>query len=586
MLTALHRKLWPRFARRRLKQLAVRRERIRRGPFLRLVRHFLGRLVRSGDDTSSSEFEFGIGGLLGLLAAPGAFSCLLLLDKYSTLLAWIRGRTRADLYVASLPDKYLFLCLTMAVTGIVTVLKWDRILPDAQDYLNLASLPIRRRTILLANIAAIALAVVVIAVDVNAVSIFLFPLLVTAAAQTNLASFAAFAAVHAVCMILATLFTFCAVFALLGSLAALLPREAFRAISSWVRGIVLAAFLVLLLTGFSGPAPMVRFFGASGLRFLPSFWYLGLYQTWQDRAVPELANATAAALPGLAWAFLVMVVGYGLSYRRRFAGVLENNRKPADQRVMARGVAFFDLFCARAAGFPRACERFVIRALLRNEAHRLMISVSIGLGWLLAIEDVSEGLGREGPLVAAYILLLGLRIAFDLPAGVSANWIFRAVLDPRDHESVSASRRVMLSLLTCFVLVPALAYSWWRSGAAVAFLQTASVLALSICLIEALLWGYRKIPLTCPLPGFRDNFLLLCFLHLLGFEAFTHLGVDIEQLFVAQPAWFPLVPVCMGLGWWWKRRRWKEAIAAREAEPGLVFENIPVHTVETLNLSG
>jgi hypothetical protein len=66
--------------------------------------------------------------------------------------------------------------------GIVTLLKWDKILPDGQDYLNLAPLPIRSRAVLAANAAAIAIAVVIFAVDVNAVPAFLFPLFVTTAA--------------------------------------------------------------------------------------------------------------------------------------------------------------------------------------------------------------------------------------------------------------------------------------------------------------------------------------------------------------------------------------------------------------------
>lgn len=173
MPTASRRKSSPLFAHRRLRRLAVHRERLRRGPFVRLVLHFLDRLVRGGNDAASTEFELGIGGLLGLLAAPGAFSCLLMLDKYSTLLNWLRGRPRMDLYVASFPDKYLLVSLAMAVTGIVTVLKWDKILPDAQDYLNLAPLPLRPRAILLANAAAIAVAVLVFAVDVNGVSMIL-----------------------------------------------------------------------------------------------------------------------------------------------------------------------------------------------------------------------------------------------------------------------------------------------------------------------------------------------------------------------------------------------------------------------------
>ena len=155
-------------------------------PFARLVRHFLVRLTRGERDAASSEVQLGVGALLGLLAMPGAMTSFILLDKYSTFLSWIRGHLHQDVFVISLPDKYLFLALTMAITGIVTVLKWDKILPDAQDYLNLAPLPIRPRTVLAANAVAIAIAVVVFAVDVNAVPALLFPLFVSAGGELTL----------------------------------------------------------------------------------------------------------------------------------------------------------------------------------------------------------------------------------------------------------------------------------------------------------------------------------------------------------------------------------------------------------------
>ena len=41
--------------------------------FPRLVEHFLARLVSGGQD-ANGEFELGAGALLGLLAAPGAFT--------------------------------------------------------------------------------------------------------------------------------------------------------------------------------------------------------------------------------------------------------------------------------------------------------------------------------------------------------------------------------------------------------------------------------------------------------------------------------------------------------------------------------
>lgn len=572
---------------------------LRSSPFGRLVQHFLVRLARGGQDAASSEFELGAGALLGLLAAPGAFQCFLLLDKYSTFLNWLRGSLHSNLYLTSVPDKYQFIALAMAVTGIVTVLKWDKILPDSQDYLNLAPLPLLPRSILLANAAAIAAAVVVFSVDVNGLPVVLFPLFVSSAAQTSFGGFLQFAGAHAACVMLASVFTFCAVFALLGALGAILPRETFRACSPWLRGAFLVAFIMLLVSGFAGVA-LIRTAALdphSAVRYLPPLWFLGLYQSLQHVGPAGLAALAPRALWGSAAALLLVPLAYALSYRRRFQASLERVRAPSEQRVFRLVVASLDLFAANAAGFPRACHRFLVRALLRNEAHRLCIAVALGLGYFLAFQSASQVLetgGRDAlpeapllaaPLIAAYLLILGLRIAFDLPAGVPANWIFRSVLDARENETLGMARRAIVAFLTVFVLLPSLALSVWRWGAAVGLAQTLYVLALSLCFIEILLAGYRKVPLTCPMPGFRDNFLMLCLVQVLGFELFTNLGAGIERWMFAAPARFPVLPAAMLWGWWWNRRRIREAREAGEWEEGITFENIRQPAVERLDLS-
>ena len=42
----------------------------------------------------------------------------------------------------------------------------------------------------------------------------------------------------------------------------------------------------------------------------------------------------------------------------------------------------------------------------------------------------SQGSPEAAPLTAGYLLILGTRLAFELPAGVPANWMYRVVLDP------------------------------------------------------------------------------------------------------------------------------------------------------------
>jgi hypothetical protein len=573
---ALRKILSPRFVRQSIDRWAAR-------PFGRLVRQFLDRTVSGSNASADSDLDLGIGGLLGLLATPGAFTCFLLLDKYSTFLNWYRGRRHIDIYLVSLSDKYLFIALAMAVTGIVTVLKWDKILPDSQDYLNLAPLPVRRRTILLANAAAIAIAVLVFAIDVNAVPSVLFPLFVSSSGEIGVADFLRFAGTHLTCVLMASFFSICAVFALLGTFAAVLPRQAFRAISSWLRGIMLLGLIALLLTGFAGPA-LVRHLEqvpASPVRWLPSLWFLGLYQSLQLRHSAAIANLAHSALVGTPAVFLLMLVSYAGSYRRRFAGVLEGERRPADQRLAQWMLRLLDGFAPRAAGFPRACHRFAVRALLRSEPHRLAISVGLGLGWLMA----SQGSAEAAPLTAGYLLILGIRLAFELPAGVPANWMYRVVLDPRANETLPIARRIMIAFNVPMVLLPAFALAWWHAGLAIAAIHTLYVFALSLCLIELQLAGYRKIPLTCAMPGFSGNFLMLCFLQFLGFEVFTRAGEATEQWMFAQPLRFLILPLLMSGAWLWNLRRIREAREEGEWEEGLTFENVPLRSVERLNLS-
>jgi hypothetical protein len=551
-------------------------------PFARLVRHFLVRLVRSEEDPTSSEVQLGVGALLGLLSVPGSVTSFILLDKYSTFLSWMRGHLHQDIYVVSIPDKYLFLALSMAITGIVTALKWDKILPDSQDYLNLAPLPIRPRTVLAANTVAIAIAVVVFAVDVNVVPSLLFPLFVTASAETGMGGFLGFAAIHAATMLCASIFTFGAVFAILSSLSTVLPREMLRAASSWIRGVFLVAFLMLLVSGVAGPDTLLRTLARnpqSPLRFLPSLWFLGLYQSWQHRATPLLASLSHFVAPASLVIVALALISSALSYRRRFAAALEGGRRPSDQRATALFLRILDLFAARA-GFQRAAHNFAVRALLRNESHRLCIAVAIGIGWLAAWRDGP----LAAPFAAAYILILGLRLAFELPAGVPAAWIFRAILDPREHETLPVARRVIVSFFVPLVLAPALLLAWWSDGITTAILHSLYLSELALCVAELQLSGFRKIPLTCPTPGFRDHLLMLCLVQFLGFELFTRAGFGMERWMLVAPWRFLLAPLAIAIAWLWNRSRLREAREAGEVLEGLTFDNIQIPAVERLNL--
>src|SRR5271154_5323582 len=152
----------------------------RQRPFWRMVQLFVARIFRGGGDADTEGLDLGIGLVLTLLALPGGFVSLFLLNKYGTLLQWLRGITHIDTLAIVLPDEYFFIVLSMTVTGAVAVWRWDAIFPDRRDYMNLVPLPISTRSIFFANLVAVLFLVGLIAFDVNAASCILFPMVVAA----------------------------------------------------------------------------------------------------------------------------------------------------------------------------------------------------------------------------------------------------------------------------------------------------------------------------------------------------------------------------------------------------------------------
>jgi hypothetical protein len=152
-------------------------------------------MFHGGETADEDGLDLGMGLLFGLLALPGVFSSLFLADKYGSLFQVLRGDLDFDPYSASLPDEYFFIALSMAVTAAVAVWKWDSLLPDRRDYINLAPLPISSYSFLGANIFALLLLVGALAIDVNIASIALFPLVVCGS-HSSFSYFAIFLGAH------------------------------------------------------------------------------------------------------------------------------------------------------------------------------------------------------------------------------------------------------------------------------------------------------------------------------------------------------------------------------------------------------
>ena len=566
-------------------------------PFGRLVQLFVARIFRGGGDTDAEGLDFGVGLVLTLLAMPGGFVSIFLFDKYGSLLQWLRGQTNVDTLLIAFPDEYFFIVLSMTVTGAIAVWRWDAIFPDRRDYMNLAHLPISTRTIFFANLLAVVFLVGLVAFDVNAASCVLFPMVVSAS-QGTLLFFVKFAVVHAVGVLLSSIFSFLAVFAILGLLMAILPPRLLRRVSAYARGMVLVYLVTLLCTSFAIPDLLRRVNGPapSWTLLFPSCWFVSLCQVLRDRANPAMADLAKLCVPGVAVLVLFAFCVYAIGYRRHFVQISEIADGTSVFHVPTPGRwSVLERLVVRTP-FQRGCFRFVGRTLLRSEPHRLVLTGVGGLALVLASQALMHAFegtrsARQAamtaealsiPFVVSFLLILGLRIVFEIPADLRANWIFQLMLDPDHQECEPLARRVILVSILPWILVITFAAYLYLEGPMVAVLHTAVVVTWSCLLTNVVLIRFRKLPFTCSLPVFKQHSIVILIFLCFGFLVYVGSTAEFESSALSEPIrMLSLLPVA-GVAWYVPRYLGKNTI---DLERKLIFEEASTRTVELLRLS-
>ncbi|MGA7415665.1 MAG: hypothetical protein WBW33_34650 [Bryobacteraceae bacterium] len=476
-----------------------------RRPFWILTGHFASRMFSSDEP---GEMSMGLGVVLGMLASPGAFASLFMLNKYSTLLQYFRGQMHFDPIRASAADEYFFVVLSMTITALIVVLRWNRLFPDRRDFANLAVLPLPIYHIFLANFVALLGLAVIFAVDVNCVSSVFFPTFVTMD-QDTAAAFIHFAVPHVVTVLLASFFSFFAIFAVVGTLMLVLPRKLFRVLSLYLRillviGTLVTFFSNLFIQMLAGHVP------GSAASYLPSVWFLGFFETWLGITRPGMAALGDRAVPALASAVVVSVLAYALSYRRHFLRLAEeSDALPSSRRALRLSLPRW----ASRPVFPSEPEMgiasFALKTLFRSEQHLLFFGGYLGVGLVLVaefaltsrpdspLESVPQTDILAIPLLIAFFVLTGLRFVSDVPAALEANWLFQLSLDHRRVSPASIMRRLMLLLVIPWQILVCGPITAHFYGWIAALLHTVFVLTISLLIVNLLLVRFHKIPFTC-----------------------------------------------------------------------------------------
>ena len=314
-----------------------------------------------------------------------------------------------------------------------------------------------------------------------------------------------------VTMLAAGAFILCAVLTVQGA-AQLLPRQWFLRISAVLQ---MAFFCLILLVYFLQPIlwseeSLVR--NQSLLLWLPSYWFLGLFQELNGTMPPVLAYLARRAEVGLG----VAVGGAALAYLICYFRTL---RKIAEQPDILPGRSGIHWLPRFGGALATAVVQFSIRTLLRSRQHRMILSYYLGVAFGLVIffsnsPALQEQISGSDPwrhvntpmLVASIVLMgaavLGARVVFSLPLDLRANWIFRVTPIGGVSDCMMASRRALyvLAIVPAWTIL-ALVFLWlWPWRPALAHLGVLGLLGATLA--ELCLYNFHKIPFTCSyLPG-------------------------------------------------------------------------------------
>ena len=397
-------------------------------------------------------------------------------------------------------------------------------------------------------------------------------------------------AVYWITMFAAGAFIFCSVLVVQG-LAAQLPRRQFLRLSAFLQ---MAAFCLLVSVYFLQPSPADIAQNQRLLVWLPSYWFLGLFQMLNGTMHPALVALARRALMGLAVAVGGTAVAYGLSYVRTLRKIVEE----PDIVPGTRGAVSLPRF---GNALQTAVVQFSARTLLRSRQHRIILAFYLGIGFATVIFFLKTPVAQHqmsaatqsdpwhqvsAPLLASSIVMLGFwvlgtRVVFAMPMDLRANWIFQITPVRGGTRCLSARRRSMLML----ALAPVWAGSamvflsiWpWRSAAG----HLAVLALLGMILVEVCLHGVVKIPFTCSyLPG-KSNFHITFWLCTLALVNLLDRAAELERWALEDTARYTTMLVVLAI--LAVCARWR-TVANAKSEETVQFEEVPSDQILVLGL--
>ncbi|OFV90773.1 MAG: hypothetical protein A3G76_11425 [Acidobacteria bacterium RIFCSPLOWO2_12_FULL_65_11] len=523
-----------------------------------LTRHFFQAFFRLSflDDAGEESFRRAMIGVLSGIVAFGMLLMRLYLGKYA-------GLPNVDVYRMMVQaDRLLMISLPMVVTAFVIALVSRSLFPDETDFRILMALPVPRRRIFAAKLAALFLFSGLFIGFANMV--IGLPFALVSGGHWAESTLLSRALAQTVTGTLASVFTVATIVAVQGVITVLLPRMWLRGASvvlqtGMICGIVLSLPLVNRIPTI---APSLRA-KASWLYFVAPAWFLGVQEWLLGSREPYFIRLGFTAILATAAVSLTAAGCYLVLYRR-FDRVVVDATRTGTPRAWHMPLARPRWLPKRHPAYE-AVQAFTGATLRRSSLHQLVCFGLFAAGFAQAANSVLGSVGLQerwltsavltAPLTLIVATVVGLREAMLLPANLRAAWIFQFTeAEACRHRQLGAVRDTLIGV---GVMAPA----------ALAFPVQAAVLGLPgalACLpvvvllgwmfVEVMLGSWRRLPFTCTVLFAKRPAAHTLLLAIFVLFWLVPIGGVLEQLAISGLwRWLAvtvvLLLICAGLRW-------------------------------------
>lgn len=410
--------------------------------------------------------------------------------------------------------EHFLIATTMLVVGLVSVLCWESIFPDRRDVLVLAPLPVRVGTLFRAKVSALVAALSLSLVSLNCISGLIWPHYFS---MTNgggyLGTFHSLMA-YWVTIMLASMFMFGCVLGIQGVASLLLPRRQFLRLSALLQVVIFFLFITVYIIepSLETPKALIAAENQRLLAWLPSYWFLGLFQQLNGSMLPAFAPLARRAWAGIALAIIVGVSSVLMAYFRMMGKIIETpDIVPGGRRA--------NLPLWFGTMLQTSIVLFSVRTMMRSRQHRMLLSFYLGATFAIVLAYLRTSLkllkllhGAAGDAVnvsffvaSIWVMcfaIMAVRLVISMPLTLRANWIFRMTETRGVAAYLSAIRRAffVLAAIPAWLLMATLFLLRWPTGPIVVHLFLLAL--VGIIVVELSVYGFHKLPFTCSyLPG-------------------------------------------------------------------------------------